>query len=151
MNIGTRFSSALGALNVKSKELVDNFDISQQYVSNLKKADKLNDTIAKISDFYKINLNWLLSGNGSMFIGENTQINNLQNADIVGAGVDNSQGSSHNIGATPNNTSLVPEYLLDELNALFKRAKDKNKEDCLIYEIEDFIALQIKQYRQGNK
>lgn len=145
VNIGTRFSSALGALNIKSKELVDNFNISQQYVSNLKKADKLNDTIAKIADFYKINLNWLLSGNGSMFIGENTQINNLQNSEIVGSGVDNSQRSAHNIGTTSNNTSLVPDYLLDELNALFKRAA--GNEDNLINAIDDFIALQKKLYR----
>ncbi len=145
MNIGTRFSSALGALNIKSKELVDNFDISQQYVSNLKKADKLNDTIAKIADFYKINLNWLLSGNGSMFIGNDTQINNLQNSNNAGSGVDNSRGSQHTVNTTASTNNLIPDYMLDELNALFKRAS--GNEDKLIDAIDDFITSQKKLYR----
>ncbi len=148
MNIGTRFSSALGALNVKSKELVYNFDISQQYVSNLKKADKLNDTIAKIADHYKINLNWLLSGKGNMFISLDTQVNNLQNSNIAGSGVDNSQASKHTFNNYRDNY-FIPDYILDDLNILFKRAK--GNEDNLIDAIDDFIASQKKMYRQGNK
>jgi len=68
MNIGTRFSSALGALNIKNKDLANEFNISSQNVSNLKKANKLNDTMVKISNFYRIDLNWLFSGKGHMFI-----------------------------------------------------------------------------------
>ena len=144
MSVGTRFSSALGALNVKSKELVDRFNISQQYVSNLKKADKLNDTIAKIADFYKINLNWLVSGNGSMFIGNDAQINNLQDSEIVGPGVDNSSGNAHNFYLNKNN-NLIPDYILEDLNILFKRAK--GNEENLIDALDDFIASQKKMYR----
>lgn len=67
MNIGDRLSNALLLKNVKAKDIVNKFNITQQQVSNIKKADKLNDTIANIAAGYCINLNWLLLGEGEMF------------------------------------------------------------------------------------
>ncbi|PHQ92623.1 MAG: hypothetical protein COB42_00425 [Sulfurimonas sp.] len=68
MEIGSRISSAFTLKGIKSKELAEVFAISKQYVSNIKKADKMNDTISRMADHYNINLNWLVSGKGDMFI-----------------------------------------------------------------------------------
>lgn len=72
MNIGKRLSNALQIKDIKTKDLVDVFGITQQYVSNIRKAEKLNDTIASIANHYQININWLISGNGEMFIQKDT-------------------------------------------------------------------------------
>jgi len=143
MYIGSRLGKALNVIDVKSKDLVDNFSISQQYVSNLKKAEKFNDTIAKIADFYDINLNWLFSGKGDMFV-NNTQTNNLQGANIGGSGVDNSTGSNYTFNQN-SNPSSIPDFIIEDLEILFKRAKD-NK-DSLIDAMDDFISAQKKLYR----
>lgn len=70
MNIGKRLSVALQTKNIKTKDIVNKFNITQQQVSNIKKADKLNDTIANIATNYCINLNWLFLGEGEMFTDE---------------------------------------------------------------------------------
>lgn len=78
MEIGERITLALQLKGVKTKDLVDIFGISQQYVSNIKRADKINDTIAQIATHFNINLNWLIMGQGEMFIADKTNAQNIQ-------------------------------------------------------------------------
>lgn len=74
------------------------------------------------------------------------QINNLQGAKILASGVTNTQGDEYNIkDSTSTQSTLIPEYITDELNALFKRAI--GNEDNLIDAIDDFISSQKKLYR----
>lgn len=147
MEIGTRLSSALTTINIKNKDLVDVFKISQQYASSIKKADKINDTIAKIANHYDININWLMSGRGDMFVQNDSQTNNLQNSNIAGTGVDNSQGSSHKFNQNSASASFVPDFLINDINNVFQRANSLNKIEELSDAFDDFIYQQKKKMR----
>lgn len=91
--IGSRFDRALSVLQVSNKEISELFDTSSQNVSNLKKADRLNDLMSRIAVKYNVNLNWLMSGEGDMFIQKNTNTqyvhsnsgNNTQSGNIHSA------------------------------------------------------------------
>ncbi len=68
--VGERFSSVLSKLNLSTKYIVDKYNITQQYVSVLKKTEKINDTLASICVDLNVNLNWLLTGKGEMFVND---------------------------------------------------------------------------------
>lgn len=146
--IGARFDKALSVLQVSNKEISELFDTSSQNVSNLKKADRLNDLMSRIAVKYNINLNWLMSGSGDMFITKSTQTNNLQNSTIAGNGVDNSKGSSHIFNNNHSSNSVnIPTYIIDELNVLFFRAAKKNKVNDVVIAFDDFVYEQKKSLR----
>jgi len=73
MSVGDRISQVFEDLGLKSKDIVEEFSISQQYVSNIKKAENINATIAMIAQRYKVNLNWLVSGQGDKFLEDAAQ------------------------------------------------------------------------------
>lgn len=66
--IGSRLDFALKILNVKNKDLVTKLNLSQSNASNIMKRDALSNTVAKIAEYYNINLNWLYNGKGEMFL-----------------------------------------------------------------------------------
>lgn len=121
--IGNRFDKALSVIQVTNKEISEVFNTSSQNISNLKKADRMNDLMSQIAAKYKININWLVTGNGEMFVNQDTQTNNLQNSNIAGSGVDNSKGSSH----TFNNTQTI--NCNEFTKTLFQELCEKYKEE----------------------
>jgi len=78
--IGARFDKALSALQISNKEISEVFNTSSQNISNLKKSDRLNDLMSRISIQYDININWLMTGQGEMLISSDRHINSLQNS-----------------------------------------------------------------------
>jgi len=127
MNIGSRLSSALSVKNIKTKDIVDKFNITQQQVSNIKKADKVNDTIASIAIHYNINLNWLLTGEGKMFIEKdtsNTQNINNQNGNSVFTNSGTMTNTMTNQSPSSSNIDKVTQVLFEEA---YKNAS-KNEE-----------------------
>jgi len=68
MTIGHRLNQALSIKKIKTSHIVDALDISQQYVSNLRKTSNLNNTVVAIAKQYDIDLNWLATGQGEMFL-----------------------------------------------------------------------------------
>lgn len=91
--IGNRFSFALNTVGAKNKEIAERFNISSQQISNLKKSDKINDLICRICLAYNININWVISGIGTIF--NSNQNNNFQNANLSGAAVGVEIGSTN--------------------------------------------------------
>ena len=67
---GIRIKKIRQTLNLQQEEFGKIFGISKQYVSLLEK-DKAflnNDKLVKLLLDYKININYLLAGSGSMFV-----------------------------------------------------------------------------------
>ena len=141
MNIEILINNLIEYYHVKSiTELAEKLNTSQSTISGWRARNAigaLTSTVASVDEEALSNI-----------FASKTQTNNLQNSKIVGAGVDNSQGSKHTYN-TNVNYNFIPDYILDDLNILFKRAK--GNEDNLIDAIDDFIASQKKMYRQGNK
>ena len=71
ITVGERFGFIIKHLKISNKELCKEVGITQQYLSALKKQNKLTDTIVKIANIKNINLNWLVYGVGGMFLGNN--------------------------------------------------------------------------------
>jgi DNA-binding Xre family transcriptional regulator len=94
--IGERFSTALSVLGLKNKEISEVFGVSSQQISNLKKADKINDLISRICLFHKININWILSGSGEMLVKEHSINQSNATFDKQSTGVDMSSGKITN-------------------------------------------------------
>lgn len=145
MNTEILIKNLMDYYHVKSiTELAEKLKTSQSTISGWRSRNAIGALTSTVASVDEEALSHIFASK--------VQTNNLQGAKIVGPGVTNTNGDEYKINdSTSTHANLIPEYLLDELNSLFKRAKDKNKEDSLIYAIEDFIALQIKQYRQGNK
>jgi len=83
-NIGFRLKKALHLLDAKT--IAKRFDLSEQYVLDMMEANEINNTIAKIANYYHINLNWLVFNNGSICndsnVGEDIQSGNfIQNSE----------------------------------------------------------------------
>lgn len=67
-SVGLRFATALKVLGVQNKQIAELFNTSSQNISNLKQLDKINDLISQICVYFGININWIVSGTGEMFI-----------------------------------------------------------------------------------
>lgn len=117
-------------------ELSQKLGVAQQTVSNWKTRNSINAIKKKCRE---------LGIYQEIFNSADSHINNFQNSKISGAGVDNSQGSSHVYNTTPAYTINFPDYFIDELNILFKRAG--NKKEDLIDALDNFISSQKKIYR----
>ena len=126
--IGKRFDTALSVLNLTNKQIAEDFNTSSQNISNLKKTDKINDLLSRIAVHYGININWIATGQGDMLLKSDTQTNNFQHSNIFASGVDNSEGSSHIFNQNNSNTSFIPDFVLEDLEILFKRCKGKTEE-----------------------
>ncbi len=73
MSIGERFAKALEKIYGKrnSNKVAEEFNITPQAIGQLKKKNTLTETVCLISEKKKINLNWLFTGQGEMFINDN--------------------------------------------------------------------------------
>ncbi len=140
MNAEKLLNNLLNYYNLKNmSELSNKLETSQSVISNWKARNAVGAIVEKINEIDSETL-------GHIF---GTTINNLQGSNIGGAGVDNSHGSSHTYNNHKSDISktevLIPEFIVDDLNILFKRAK--GNEDQLIAAIDEFIADQKKTYR----
>lgn len=150
MSVGKRLQIALQFKDVKTKDLVNTFNITQQYVSNIKKAEKINDTIANIANHYHINLNWLISGDGQMFINNTGQTNHIHNSSASRGSsiIDNSSDKTIVDLGTDNTFDFkFPHYIIDELNTLFVRVRDEIQKDKLLEAFDYFVNEQKKNLR----
>jgi len=101
---------------------------------------------------FNINLNWLMSGDGDMFVDNQSdiQINDIKHTHFKkspGASViDNSIHKSINPKNEPSN-NLIPQDILSDISNLFTLANAKNKVDDLIKELDDFVYQQKKLLR----
>jgi phage repressor protein C with HTH and peptisase S24 domain len=78
INVGSRFEEALEIIyGKKNNRLVANkYNLTQQAIGQLKGKDSINKTISFICEMENINLNWIQTGKGRMFINEtNASIN----------------------------------------------------------------------------
>ena len=74
--LSERFVSALEILGLKNADLTKKYDISRQNVNNFMSSQKtMTEKFAEICDGENININWLLTGNGKMFIIEPNENN----------------------------------------------------------------------------
>lgn len=139
MSLGSRLSSALSIKNIKTKDIVDKFNISQQQVSNIKKADKINDTIANIAIHYSIDLNWLLTGEGKMFVDKdtnNTQNIQNQNGNSVFTNSGTMTNTMTNQSPSSSNIDKVTQVLFEE--AYNKASQDEDSLKKLKFLLMDF-------------
>jgi hypothetical protein len=118
-----------------TSELAEKMNTTRQTITNWKSRGSINPIKKKCREL----------GIYNDIFGVGSQINNLQNSTISGAGVDNSQGSSHAYNTSSAIPINFPDYFIDELNTLFKRSGNKKEE--LIDALDDFIASQKKIYR----
>ncbi|MCX6051050.1 MAG: helix-turn-helix transcriptional regulator [Campylobacterales bacterium] len=104
--------------------------------------------IATLTDKFNINMNWLMFGEGEMFIKNDNKTNTFTNTTVAGNGsiFDNSKRKT--ITSNPDYADThIPVYIIDELNLLFSRAVQKNKIDDVNTALEDFIHEQKKLLR----
>jgi len=136
--IGGRFDRALSVLQVSNKKISELFDTSSQNVSNLKKADRLNDLMSRIAIKYDINLNWLMSGNGDMFVQKDTFTQQGSGNQQIGT-QNNPDGSNiNNFGSTK--TQNIDEDILKLVEALSSVANALNKKQELKQELTKLIS-----------
>lgn len=136
--IGKRFDRALSVLQVSNKEISELFDTSSQNVSNLKKADRLNDLMSRIAIKYDINLNWLMSGIGDMFIQKDTFTQYGVGNQQIGTQNNPDSSNINNFGSPK--TQNIDEDILKLVEALSSVANALNKKQELKQELTKLIS-----------
>jgi len=137
--IGSRFDRALSILQVSNKEISELFDTSSQNVSNLKKADRLNDLMSRIAIKYDINLNWLMSGNGDMFVQKDTFTQHGSGNQQIGTQNNRDSSNINNIGITSKSQN-IDDDILKLVEALNSVANALNKKQELKQELTKLIS-----------
>ena len=131
MNSENLIEKLLTYYNVKSvAELSPIISTSQATISNWKIRNSINAIKKKCRE---------LGIYDEIFGDINT--NHISGSNISGSGVNNGDTIINN----SSKPSSVPDFIIEDLEVLFKRAKD-NK-DSLIDAIDDFISAQKKLYR----
>lgn len=79
--VGERFERALEFIygDKNNKKISEKYEITQQSVGQLKKKKAINETISFICENEMINLNWVQTGKGEMFISESKEIKKNDN------------------------------------------------------------------------
>jgi len=80
--VNTRIKKIRNTLGLKPKEMATAFDINVNSYYNIEndKTKGISDKIKIILvDKYDVNINWLLTGNGSMFITKQLDSSDIQN------------------------------------------------------------------------
>lgn len=137
--IGSRFDRALSVLQISNKEISELFDTSSQNVSNLKKADRLNDLMSRIAIKYNINLNWLMSGNGNMFAQKDTFTQHGSGNQQIGAQNNRDSSNINDIGITSKSQN-IDDDILKLVEALNSVANVLNKKQELKNELTKLIS-----------
>ncbi|UOG42520.1 helix-turn-helix domain-containing protein [Leptospira noguchii] len=74
--IPKRVRELIGALGMTQKEFADKLNLTPAFINNVLNQGKSfsQETITKISFKFRVNINWLLSGEGEMFIPSSEEI-----------------------------------------------------------------------------
>lgn len=77
---GLRLKKIRQTLGLSQEEFGAIFDIKKQFVSNIEKDHVVlnNDKLVKLLVDYKVNINYLLAGIGSMFLGQDKKPDNFK-------------------------------------------------------------------------
>lgn len=80
IEIGKRLNEFRKKINLSQIELSNSLDIPQSSLSEMEKGRKnisYNTIISLLSNYYNLNIDWLLTGRGDMFITKQLPINNI--------------------------------------------------------------------------
>lgn len=139
--VGENLFLALHNLKISNKEIADEFNVSAQYVSSLKKNKKINDFISQVAIKYNINLHWLLTGDGDMFIqpkeSEISSNSLLTKMKKIKESIDKE---------TISDSKTISER---NLEYSYKRAKELAVHKNKIIELEDLIDSFYKKWRDN--
>ncbi len=83
--LNTRILELRRQLKIRQGEFAQRLGISQSYLSDVENGKKDNigsEILYKLKDIYKINLNWLFCGEGTMFT-EDLETSNHPNSTIL--------------------------------------------------------------------
>lgn len=85
MNVKNRIELLIVSLKITKKAFASAIEVSpgnvSDWINQNRNANPSTDALIRISEIYKVNLNWLLSGIGSMFLtDQNTQEPNNKNS-----------------------------------------------------------------------
>jgi len=80
MDIGVRFKEIRCKLKLNQTEFSNKINVTQSAVSQIEKniISPSSDVLINISNTYNVNLNWLLTGKGDMFLGQTPQTSEFQ-------------------------------------------------------------------------
>ena len=82
--ISERFTKAIDKKELKNADISKKYGISRQNVNNfLTKQKTMTPKFAEICDGENININWLLTGNGKMFLNSEKSVNTSSNSNLV--------------------------------------------------------------------
>ncbi|MCL2154162.1 MAG: helix-turn-helix domain-containing protein [Leptospirales bacterium] len=69
--LGNRLKKLLDILKIRQNQFALSVDLSPSYISDMitgKKTGFSTETLVKITELYRVNLTWLLTGEGEMFV-----------------------------------------------------------------------------------
>lgn len=118
--ISERFSEAMQKKGLNNAFISKKYDISRQLVNNFFTSQKtLTDMLAVVCDGENINLNWLLSGRGEMFISENKDIQKKDdnyNIDLLNVRAGAGEGVYNYVIETIDTISLDKSFFRTPIN-----------------------------------
>ena len=119
--VGERFERALEFIygDKNNKKISEKYEITQQSVGQLKKKKAINETISFICENEMINLNWVQTGKGEMFISESEKIrknDNNYNIDLLNVRAGAGEGIYNYVVETVDTISLDKSFFRTPIN-----------------------------------
>ncbi len=119
--VGERFERALEFIygDKNNKKISEKYEITQQSVGQLKKKKAINETISFICGNEMINLNWIQTGIGEMFISETKEIqknDNNYNIDLLNVRAGAGEGIYNYVIETIDTISLDKSFFRTPIN-----------------------------------
>lgn len=105
--VGSRFERALELIYGKknNKEISIKYNMTQQAIGQLKGKDSINKTISFICATENINLNWIQTGNGDIFLKETSSSQNIEGNNNISINGTSNKISNINSKEEQNDTS----------------------------------------------
>jgi transcriptional regulator with XRE-family HTH domain len=109
--MGEKVKKMLIALSLTQKEFAESIGIRQSTVAEVL-ADRSQgfsiSVLSKISKIYKINLHWLLTGEGEMFLSDKPETNGINIKNLSGGNIQiGSHNSIHNYPITDEEQAII--------------------------------------------
>ena len=128
MSFGSRIKEFRKVFNLSQQELAKKLNMQPQALARYEK-DKVKPSIElaqKLTNMFNINLNWLLTGRGEMFLKDNPKIAGIVNSEIQNAAIAGHNGvaiaGNNNITGNNNTINLSNEdKMIQELITAFKK------------------------------
>ena len=120
--VGSRFEKALELIygEKNNREVSEKYKITQQSVGQLKKKKAINETISFICETDNINLNWIQTGKGEIFVSENKTVNKNQsenyNIDLLNVRAGAGEGIYNYVIETVDTISLDKNFFRTPIN-----------------------------------